>query len=691
MYGVKKMKKYSLIQKVILLGITLMMVFVNITTMGMSAKLRSNPSLPLPTIIQVDDDYPLHNSIKNAVINAPPGSTIEVYSGTYFENNITVDKPLTIKGISHDLHPGSPDTGTPIVNGTGCWTVFTITADNVNISNLIITKTWFYEPGHQLGSGAMSGIEIQKNHCRISNTTLYGTGNGIFVNGGNDNHIENNTIFSNTKRGIQLSASTNTMLRRNVLVGNKFNLYINDPAGSTLSYYVHDIDTSNTVDGKPVYYLVNQRDVTVPSDAGYIGLINCDHMKVKNVPRLSFNLEGVLLAFTTNSTIENITVTDAIIGVHLVTSRNITVQRNTLSKNENGVYLTGTSTQNTITNNLIERTTNAITLFGSSTANLVEKNDIEYCSIGIWIGTGIAGNYISQNSILFSLQPTYNPVVNHNVYDSNLFSYSLVNNTMIRFKEIPRILQMNDSVSFTLSLFNATGAPFLGQTFQITTSPTDTDLEISRNGNIISGSFNITKLGLFSLLVSLTDAQNNNAMAKFFFFVEPTGITLTRYYLRPGVEPSHGQQMNKIGQDGRTMLFAPPIEPEVQNCGYLVQDSPDDIPNEYPVSILDNITISAWYRTGGDFLQYWGVQRYAVWNWGGVSEQQQSVPPADVFVWRTVNFTELHWSMDYAWSWYWFEIFFRGGGPEWMTKPEQPSFVTVTHQYTYSFSNLSIR
>ena len=75
-------------------------------------------SIPISdkTVITVDDegdgDY---NSIKDALRFAYPGVTIEVYSGTYYENNINIGlRGLTLKGMPYELGSGN-DTGKPVV------------------------------------------------------------------------------------------------------------------------------------------------------------------------------------------------------------------------------------------------------------------------------------------------------------------------------------------------------------------------------------------------------------------------------------------------------------------------------------------------------------------------------------------------------------------------------------------------
>ena len=65
--------------------------------------------------------------------------------------------------------------------------------------------------------------------------------------------------------------------------------------GTSFSHFMNDIDVSNTVDGKSIHYLINQHNMLISSEAGYVGLINCTGITAENL-NLSKNLEGVLLA-----------------------------------------------------------------------------------------------------------------------------------------------------------------------------------------------------------------------------------------------------------------------------------------------------------------------------------------------------------------------------------------------------------
>ena len=95
------------------------------------------------------------------------------------------------------------------------------------------------------------------------------------------------------------------------MTGNQYNFGV---SGHNLQDYIHDIAVSNIVDGKPVIYWVNQTNKQPPTNAGYVAIINCTKITVKNFSLIK-NWQAVLLAYTTNSTIKNFTVTSNMDGI----------------------------------------------------------------------------------------------------------------------------------------------------------------------------------------------------------------------------------------------------------------------------------------------------------------------------------------------------------------------------------------
>jgi len=207
---------------------------------------------------------------------------------------------------------------------------------NVTIQNVNITG---------FGAGiSLEGSDQNKIFGNnITNNGFSGFG-AIYLSSSSNNTISGNNI-TNNEYGIRLDSSSNNTLRNNDVTNNEYNFGV---YGSLLSHYIQDIDDSNIVNGKPVYYWVNRRDMTVPLDAGYAALVNCTRMTVKNL-NLTNSGQAVLLALTTNSTINKNTITNSNDGIYLDhSSNNILRDINTIDNNVCGVYLYASS-DNTLT------------------------------------------------------------------------------------------------------------------------------------------------------------------------------------------------------------------------------------------------------------------------------------------------------------------------------------------------------
>jgi parallel beta-helix repeat protein len=106
--------------------------------------------------------------------------------------------------------------------------------------------------------------------------------------------------------------------------------------GNELSNFMHSIDVSNLVNGKPIYYLVNQKDLVINSathpQVGYLALINCTNVTVEGLT-LTNNGEGLLLAHTSNSRITDNSITNNDWGIGLSSSLNNSIYHNNFVNN----------------------------------------------------------------------------------------------------------------------------------------------------------------------------------------------------------------------------------------------------------------------------------------------------------------------------------------------------------------------
>jgi parallel beta-helix repeat protein len=185
--------------------------------------------------------------------------------------------------------------------------------------------------------------------------------------------------------------------------------------------FVNDVDTSNTVDGSPIYYWVGEEDRTVPSDAGYVVLVNCTRITVQNL-YLSKNGQGILLVSTTNSTVTQNTILSPVSGrgIELVHSSNNSIVENNVQNFSTGIQLEESS-YNTIADNTVAYNDRGIRPLYSSKHNTISGNNITANDYGIDDGQEPSGNnFVSGNNIIandygISIRSSNNIISENNV------------------------------------------------------------------------------------------------------------------------------------------------------------------------------------------------------------------------------------------------------------------------------------
>jgi len=308
------------------------------------------------TTIFVPDNY---TTIQAAIDAANDSDTILVRAGLYVEH-IVVNKSISILGLDFP----TISTYSPL-GGFGFPTV-SILANNVTISGFILQHEGTrplkeFDQGIELASANCNilgnvirhnweGIELSGCYDNIANNTIehnYGLGIGcpgsenLLANNtisrndggvimGPSNSLLDNTVTENNWYGISLW-SKNNILRNNNMTNNAFNFEFDGAIGGPEMYF-QDIDTSNTVNGKPMYYFIDQNNETVPEDAGYVALINCTNIDVANAD-LQRNAHGVQLAFSTNCTITDCNLSHNNFGLFIYESANNTIHHSSFINN----------------------------------------------------------------------------------------------------------------------------------------------------------------------------------------------------------------------------------------------------------------------------------------------------------------------------------------------------------------------
>jgi len=334
------------------------------------AVMRISPNAVVPppppnVTIVVPDNYTM---IQEAIDNANDNDVIFVRGEVYHES-VLVNKPLTLMGESSD---------TTVIDGNGTFTVVSLTA-TCNLTGFTIRNGGFgvsarvHLPvpqftghrieGNRIVNNYYGGILLEgcTNNTVVDNVVMDNELFGIHLWNSAHNYLRNNTVVNNG-HGITLYGNTfNNTLRNNNMTGNIYNFGLimrgdtYDFASTNVSNpsFVNDIDTSNTVNGRPVYCLVGQRDVKIPSDAGYVWLNNCTNVTVQNC-QLSSNLQGILVLLSNSTTVADNSLVRNVHGFYVgVGSFNTTVKNNTVENDFIGVYLGDFSAFTTMRNNAI--------------------------------------------------------------------------------------------------------------------------------------------------------------------------------------------------------------------------------------------------------------------------------------------------------------------------------------------------
>jgi parallel beta-helix repeat protein len=217
-------------------------------------------------------------------------------------------------------------------------------------------------------------VGISVHSCRnvtIQNNLVTDNEIGIALDyDSSSNRILQNNVTLNKWYGMLILRSPDNFLRNNSITANKYNFGVQ---GESFSAFIQDIDVSNMVDGKPIVFWINERNKTVPVNAGYVALVNCTQITMQSLD-LANNGEGLLLAYTTNSSITENNITNNEDGICFYNSSNVTAYKNNLTANEwSGIYF-AFSFDNIIIGNNIEANKDTGTRFWNSSNNFFYHN-----------------------------------------------------------------------------------------------------------------------------------------------------------------------------------------------------------------------------------------------------------------------------------------------------------------------------
>jgi parallel beta-helix repeat protein len=398
--------------------------------------------------------------IQDLIDNASDGDTIDIPSGIYYEN-IIINKSISLVGEDKNI---------TIIDGSGNGSVISISVDWVNISGFTIQKSGdglvdaginidsnyntisgnniifnnengIYLSfsnnnritGNFISSNVDDGIDFDDSNDNIitENTITYNIPEGIQVEDSINNNITNNNISNNglgiylkessdnniitgnsilnNHIGMKIINSANNIMRNNIMVNNSRNFGV---SGNELEEFINDVDESNKVNGKSIYYWVSVENTEVPLDAGYVALISCKNIKVENLELMN-NSQGVLLAETRDTTITGNIITHTNEGINLYKSNSSNIVGNDITSNSKYGIRFYESSSNSATGNNVTDSIYGVYLEDSK-INTISGNIIQNNNRGVYLSNSklniIKGNNISKNSYGIYLDGPFWPI-----------------------------------------------------------------------------------------------------------------------------------------------------------------------------------------------------------------------------------------------------------------------------------------
>lgn len=234
----------------------------------------------------------------------------------------------------------------------------TATSNSLTANNF---GMWF---GYSAHNNIATSNNLTNNNC------------GIYLADTSTNRISQNSLTNTEDVGIKVWGAFNNSLTSNLLDNNTHGFDVN---GYELNHYIHSIDTSNLIDGKPVYYLVNKTNLGLTPashpQVGYLAIVNCTNITIKEL-NLSKNGQGLLIAYTKSGKVTDNLIANNNHGIQLHSSYNITVSRNRIENNsQSNIFLSDSSTNVISKNNLI-KSRYGIHFENSSTNQIYHNNFI---------------------------------------------------------------------------------------------------------------------------------------------------------------------------------------------------------------------------------------------------------------------------------------------------------------------------
>lgn len=304
---------------------------------------------PLPVMfaqVVVSPEGPV-TTISEAVQIAAPGDIIEVHSGLYHENDLLIEKQVTLTGI-----------GNPVIDGNGEGFILIIRADSVNVSGFTIQRTgrsYIRDYAAILIEG-VSGFVIEDN--RIDDVFF-----GIYLAETQGGIIRNNIVSAYDSReassgnGIHLWNVKNPIITGNNVTGMRDGIYLEFAENAVIT---ENISSNNNRYG--LHYMFSDggryENNTFRKNGAGVAVMYSDNVDMSNnlfENNWGGSAYGLLLKDIRSSRIEYNRFYRNTVAIYSEGSTNVDIRRNHIELNGWAVNIKSNSSRNRfIENNFIE-------------------------------------------------------------------------------------------------------------------------------------------------------------------------------------------------------------------------------------------------------------------------------------------------------------------------------------------------
>ena len=343
---------------------------------------------------------------------------------------------------------------------------------------------------------ALEGIKLSgSSGCYVYENNITGNYFGIRLFSSDNSYLHGNKIATSGYEGVALHDSSNNTLYNNSLDNNRYGIHVE---GYEFGHYLNNINSSNFVNGKPVYYMRNQHNLTINRsthpEIGYLALINSTDVHVES-HNFTGNAQGLLLAYTNDSEISSSRFTNNYNGLMLFNSFNNSICGNEMSANDyRGAYLWNSNGNSIFQNEIISNKDQGLYLSDSSN-NKIYRNTFAHSEYAIELdGTN---NSLYHNNFINNTQQidSYN-LVNfwNNSIEGNYWSnYNGTDSDLDGIGDIPYQIDSNNIDHYPLMGMFSSFDTTLGKHVNVVTNSTIENFEyFEHNSTIIMHVSNMT-------------------------------------------------------------------------------------------------------------------------------------------------------------------------------------------------------